>query len=96
MRHLNVVEGAEGGRSGSLLEAEVDRIEAPVGAAPAGKAPGHVRGAFQVDVVEDDGNPVAAQHHVLLDKIGTHGMGHGLGRQGVFGQVPARTRNNFV
>ena len=70
-----------------FLEIEIDGVETAVAPRPGREALGHVSGAIQVNIVQDYGGSIAAQHHVLFDKISPHGMGQRLGCQGVFGQV---------
>ena len=72
-----------------LLQREIHGVEATIGAGPAGEMAGHIGGAFQVDIVQDHGNAIPAQHHVLFDIVGAHGMCHGLGSQRVLRQVAA-------
>ena len=72
-----------------LLQLEIDGVEALVRTCPVRKTPGYIGSAVQVDIVQDDWHPVFAQHNVLLEKVGAHGMGHRLGCQGMFGQVAA-------
>ena len=39
--------------------------------------------------MQHDRHAIAAEYHVLFDKVGTHGMCQGLRGQGVLGQVAA-------
>ena len=80
-----------------LGQSEINGVIAAVLPGAVGEASGHVRGGLQVDIVEYDRHPVAAQHHVLLDEIRPHGVGHGLGGQSVFRHIaasPAVGNNN--
>ncbi len=72
-----------------LLQVKIDGVKAPIRAGATGEALRHVRGAVEVDVVQHDGDPIPAQHHILLDKVGAHGMRQGFCRQRVFRQVTA-------
>ena len=79
------------GRRPRFSQVEVDRVEVAVRPGAPGKVPRNVRGGLEVDIVQDHRDPVAAEHHVLLDKVRAHGMRGRLGGQRVFGQVAACT-----
>ena len=55
------------------------------------KAKEAVGGAVEPDVVQYEGNAVTTHDHILLDIVRAHGVGHGLCRQGVLGQVTTGT-----
>jgi len=70
-----------------FLEIEINSVETAIAPRSRGEALGHVSGAIQMNIVQDDGGSIPAQYHVLFDKISPHGMRQRLGCQGVFGKV---------
>ena len=70
-----------------LVEREIDRVEAAIGPRPVGKHLRHVGHGVDLDVVQHHRHAVLAEHDVLLDVVGAHGVRGRLGRQRVLGQV---------
>ena len=93
-RHLLAVHQLErlGHAQGAhLVQGEIHHIVATVRAGPAGEALGHVRDAIKEVIVHHHQLVILGHHQVLLQIVGAHAIGQGLGFQGVFRQVTGGT-----
>ena len=73
----------------NFKQVKIDGVKATVAAGAVGKSLCHIRGAVQMDIVQYDGDAIPAQHHILLQEVGSHGVGQRLGGERVLRQIPA-------
>jgi hypothetical protein len=73
-----------------LPKVEVPDVIPPVAPAASRVAARNVGDPIKVDIVQYDERVIAGGDDILLQVVGAHRVGKGLGRQGMFGQVPGR------
>ncbi len=72
------------------MEIEVPDVETAVRPLPSREAARDIGDPIEVNIMQHDERIIAARDHVLLEVIGTHGIGERFGRQCVLGQVARR------